>query len=305
MVGPCAKRKVFQYLITQYKVNISFICRTIDWNRSSASRQSTKDDSELKSKLTAYAKKYPTRGFEFYYLKIRAEGLKWNRKRVLRVYRLLHLKKRIKRKKRLNRPYKQGLSQPIMANVTWSIDFMSDSLEDGRKIRMFNVMDDYNRQSLQKKASISFPTQRVTRELDQLIEYHGKPEGIRSDNGPEFTSKAFKIWCEQNGIEHITIQPGKPNQNAFIERLNRTFREDVLDAYLFESIEQLNVIAQTWMDQYNNEYPHQSLQGMTPIAFKYSRRKIIDAYEKVKAKMNGSPIVEPALTLSPPSMADR
>ena len=111
--------------------------------------------------------------------------------------------------------------------------------------------------------------------------------------------------CLQNQIDHIFIQAGKPNQNAYVERLNRTFREDVLDAYLFESPEQLNIIAQKWMDQYNNEHPHQSLGAISPIAFKYSRRKIIDAYQKVKAKMNGSPIVEPALTFFPPSMAGR
>jgi len=305
VVGPCAKRRVFQYLQSRYKVGVSKVCRAIGWNRSGAYRERTKDDSEVIYKLTDYAKKYPTRGFDWYFMKLRAEGLKWNRKRVLRVYRLMNLKMRRKHKKRIKRPYKEGLLQPIIPNVCWSIDFMSDSLEDGRKVRVLNVMDDYNRQALEYRAAMSFPALRVTRQLDQLVEYHGKPEQIRTDNGPEFTSNTFKLWCEHNQIKHIFIQPGKPNQNGYIERLNRTFREDVLDAYLFESIDQLNVLAQKWADQYNNEHPHQSLQGMSPIAFKYSRRKIIDAYEKVKAKMNGSPDVEPALTFSSPSMADR
>jgi len=190
------------------------------------------------------------------------------------------------------------------------MDFMSDALEDGRKVRLLNIMDDYNRQVLLNKAGISFPAQRVTRELDQLIEYYGIPEQIRTDNGPEFTSNEFKMWCEQKGVKHMAIQPGKPNQNGFIERLNRTFREDVLDAYLFDSIEQMNVMAERWMHQYNHEHPHQSLQGMTPMTFKYSRRKIIDAFEKVKAKMNGlesgSEVNDkPALTFSSPSMARR
>jgi len=136
-----------------------------------------------------------------------------------------------------------------------------------------------------------------------LIEYFGKPDQIRTDNGPEFTSNDFKQWCELRQIKHIRIQPGKPSQNGFIERFNRTFREDILDAYIFESIDQLNMISEQWTNQYNHEHPHQSLGGISPIAFKYSRSKIIDAYEKVKAKMNGSPFVEPALTISSPSMA--
>lgn len=310
MVGPSAKRTVLQYLEQRYTCGVSLICRTICWNRSGAYRKSIKDDSEVISKLTSYAEQYPTRGFDWYYLKIRAEGLTWNRKRVLRVYRLMNLKLRRKHKKRINRTYTEGLSQPIQPNVTWSMDFMSDALEDGRKVRLLNIMDDYNRQVLLNKAGISFPAQRVTRELDQLIEYYGIPEQIRTDNGPEFTSNEFKMWCEQKGVKHMAIQPGKPNQNGFIERLNRTFREDVLDAYLFDSIEQMNVMAERWMHQYNHEHPHQSLQGMTPMTFKYSRRKIIDAFEKVKAKMNGlesgSEVNDkPALTFSSPSMARR
>jgi len=275
------------------------------WNRSGVYRVSTRDDSEVIAKLTSLAKRYSTRGFDWYYLKIRAEGLKWNRKKVLRVYRLMNLKKRRRHKKRIKRPYTGGLSQPIMPNVTWSMDFMNDALEDGRRVRILNVMDDYNRQALIYKASISYPAQRVIRELDQLIEYHGKPEQIRTDNGPEFIANDFAIWCENNSIKHIPIQPGKPNQNGFIERLNRTFREDVLDAYLFESITQLNIVSQKWIESYNMDHPHQSLGGMSPLAFKYSRCKIIDAYEKVKAKINGSLFSEPALTYSPPSIARR
>lgn len=308
MVGPSAKRKAFDFLRSRYQTSLSLVCRAISWNRSSAYRKSTKDDTEVIEKLTAFAKEYPTRGFDWYYLKIRAEGLNWNRKRVLRVYRLMNLKMRRKHKKRINRPYTEGLSQPIMPNVTWSLDFMSDSLEDGRSVRILNIMDDYNRQALLYQAGISYPALRVLRQVDILIEYHGKPSQLRTDNGPEFRSNDFKLWCEKRNIKHMFIQPGKPNQNGYIERLNRTFREDVLDAYLFETIGQLNVIAQNWVNQYNHEHPHQSLQGMTPIAFKYSRSKIIDAYEKVKAKMNGSAKLqgtpyEPALTLSTPSMA--
>lgn len=263
----------------------------------------TKDDSETESKLEQLAQKYPTRGMDTYYGMIRLEGLIWNRKRIIRVYRKMGLQLRRKYKKRINRPYKEGLSQPILPNVTWSIDFMSDALEDGRRLRTFNVMDDYNRQCLGIQTGISMPSMRVTRILDEIIETYGKPQAIRCDNGPEFISCHIQQWAIGNNIELKYIQPGKPNQNGYIERFNRTYREDVLDAYLFADLEQLQITTDYWIDQYNTKYPHQSLGRMSPVGFRYSRRKIIDAYESVKAKMNGSK--EPALTDSTPSMGCR
>ena len=301
MVRPSAKRNVFRYLKDRYDVSQNLICRTINLYRSTLQRKSTKDDSEIEEKLLLLAKKYPTRGMDWYYLKIRQEGLKWNRKRVIRVYRKLNLKMRRKHKKRINRPYAEGLSQPIMSNVTWSMDFMSDALESGRKIRILNIIDDYNRESLAIEVGVSLPSDRVIRVLDWLIETRGKPESIRTDNGPEFTSHLYQQWCETNKITPKFIQPGKPNQNGYVERFNRTYREDVLDAYLFTDLEQVQIISEKWREEYNTGHPHQSLNGMTPIEFKYSRRKVIDAYDKVKAKMNGD-LLSPALTISTPSM---
>ena len=305
MVGPSAKRRVFGYLAERYSASKSLICRTLDLYRSTLRRKSTKDDSEVESKLTELVEQASTRGFDWYYLKIRQEGHKWNRKRVLRVYRKMNLQMRRKHKKRINRPYRFGLSQPILPNVTWSMDFMSDSLEDGRKVRILNVIDDYNRESLAIEIGISMCSERVTRILDWIIELKGKPDNIRTDNGPEFISHHYRDWCTTNKINPMHIQPGKPNQNGYVERFNRTYREDVLDAYIFETIDQLQVLSDKWKEDYNTGHPHQSLNGRSPVAFKYSRRKVIDAYEKVKAKMNGSPKVEPALTISSPSMAKR
>lgn len=300
MVGPSAKRNAFEYLYEKYKVSKSMICRTLNLYRSTLRRTSIKDDSEVEQKLLILAEKYSTRGFDWYYGRIRLEGLKWNRKRVLRVYRKLKLKMRRKHKRRINRPYTEGLSQPIMPNVTWSMDFMSDALEDGRRVRLLNILEDYNRECLAIEVGLSISAERVTRVLDWIIENKGMPIEIRTDNGPEFTSFHYLSWCEANGIKAKFIQPGKPKQNGYIERFNRTFREDVLDAYLFESIDQLQMKADWWKEEYNSGHPHQSLKGMSPIMFKYSRSKIIDAYDSVKAKLNGSD--EPALTESSSSM---
>lgn len=303
MVRPSSKRTVYQYLKERYNASQRLICDTLSLYRSTLNYQSSKDDSQTEKKLEELSIKYPTRGVDTYYGKIRLEGLIWNRKRVLRVYRKMGLQLRRKRKRRINRPYEEGLSQPIFSNVMWSIDFISDALQDGRRLRTFNIIDDYNRQCLGIEVGISMPSQRVTRILSQAIETYGKPLSIRCDNGPEFTSFCFQQWAEDKGIEIKYIQPGKPNQNGFIERFNRTYREDILDAYIFTSLEQLQIITESWIDDYNISHPHQSLNSNSPVGFKYSRCIVIDAYESVKAKMNGS--IEPALTESPPSIGYR
>ena len=260
-----------------------------------------KDDSDVEEKLKSLAEQHTTRGFDWYYLKIRQEGLKWNRKRVLRVYRTLNLGLRRKYKKRINKVYEDCLNQPIVPHDTWSMDFMSDSLEDGRRIRVLNIIDDYNREALAVEPGLSFPSGRVIRVLEKLAFEHGYPRQIRVDNGPEYTSNELKLYCKLKGIKLLFIPPGKPNKNGYIERFNRTFREDVLDAYIFESLSQLQFICSEWREKYNYGHPHQSLAGRSPVDFKRARHKIIEAYEQVKAKMNDS-LQSSALTSSPPSM---
>lgn len=223
-----------------------------------------KDDNAIISKLMGLAERYPTRGFQTYYGKIRLEGIVWNRKRVLRVYRNINLKLRTKRKRRIPSRIKEKLQVPGSINDTWSIDFMSDSLANGRRFRVLNVIDDYNRESLINEAFYSIPGVRLVQQLKELITSRSKPKRIRTDNGPEFLSKVFTDFCAENGIELQYIQPGKPAQNAYIERLNRTFREDVLDAYLFGSITEVNAIAYEWQIEYNSNHPHKALNGLSP-----------------------------------------
>ena len=259
MVGPSSKRRVNDYLMDKYEVSRSLSCRTLDLNRKTSYSLSIKDDSELEEKLLEYADRYPRRGIDWYYLKTRLEGHKWNRKKVLRVYRKLGLVLRRRRKRRISVSTGLSLAQPIVPNYSWSMDFMSDSLEDGRTVRILNIIDDYNRESLAIECGISFPSERVIRILESVIEVSGKPEFIRTDNGPEFISHAYKAWCETNEIEDVQIEPGKPNQNGYVERFNRTLREDVLDSYIFTSIPQMQVLAEKWKYDYNTGHPHQAL----------------------------------------------
>lgn len=226
-----------------------------------------KDDQIVIDKLIDLSSKYPTRGFETYFGKIRMEGFLWNRKRVLRVYRNISLKLRVKRKRRLPARIKERLSVPGVVNDTWSIDFMSDSLANGRRFRVINIIDDFNREALLNEAYYSIPATRLVQKIKDVLLHRAKPKRIRTDNGPEFISKVFKDFCEEQEIEIQYIQPGKPAQNAYIERFNRTFREDVLDAYLFESINHVNALAYEWQIDYNSNHPHKALNGLSPWLF--------------------------------------
>lgn len=226
--------------------------------------QSKKDDSEVIDKLNELADRYPTRGFDEYYSKIRNKGLIWNRKRVLRVYRQMGLKMRRKRKRRLPARIKQPLITPLRLNHTWSMDFMSDSLSYGRKIRILNVIDDFNREALAVEADFSFPAEKVVKTLNEIVFWRGKPTRIRVDNGPEFISKTLIKWCKDNTIELLHIQPGRPMQNSYVERFNRLYREDILDAYLFEDLHQVRDLSYKWMEDYNSNHPHDALGKTSP-----------------------------------------
>lgn len=238
--------------------------------------KSVKDDSATIAKLTELAQKYPSRGCDKFYAQIRQEGLRWNYKRVRRVYCALKLNIKIKRKKRLPARVEQPISIPCTINKSWSMDFMSDSLYNGRKIRVLNILDDYNREVLAIEASTSIPSVGVIRTLEDIIDWRGRPEQIRVDNGPEFTSAIFTEWCKEKEIAIRYIQPGKPVQNALIERFNRTLRQEVLDAYIFENLNQVREIAQDWMVDYNEERPHESLRSLSPNKYK-ALSKLVDS----------------------------
>lgn len=204
-------------------------------------------------------------GFGLCFLHLRnVKGYPWNHKRVYRIYRELELNLRIKPKKRIVRERPESLAVPVAINHTWSTDFMHDALADGRTYRLLNVIDDFNREGLGIEVDLSLPAERVIRMLDQIIEWRGKPAAIRCDNGPEYVSGALSSWAARHGIRVDYIQPGKPQQNAYIERYNRTVRYDWLSQHLFDSIEQVQDFATQWLWTYNHERPNMALGGITP-----------------------------------------
>lgn len=255
---------------TESSISTVRACRIVGLSTSAAYYKSRKDDSEIIAKLQSLAEKHPTRGFGVYYGRIRNEGLIWNHKRVKRVYDLLRLNIRRKHKRRLPGREKITLEQPDSINKKWSMDFMSDALTDGRKFRTFNLIDDFNREVLAVEADTSLPAKRVIRVLERVIWEKGKPESIRVDNGPEFISHTLGTFCKEQQIKLQFIKPGKPMQNGYVERFNRTYREDILDAYLFKNLKQVRELSEEWMKDYNQFHPHQSLKGYSPFGYRHA-----------------------------------
>jgi len=230
-------------------------------------RAKRRDDREVIEQLSSLADLHRTWGFWMMYHRLRKLQYMWNHKRVYRIYTLMRLNLRNKRKKRLPARVKAPLLRPVGPNITWSLDFMHDTLASGKTIRTLNIMDDFSREALSITVDTSLPAPRVIRELEKLLEWRGKPEKIRSDNGPEFIAAVLSEWCKETGIEWEFIQPGKPTQNSLIERFNRTFRQDVLDSYLFSNLAEIRKHANAWAWMYNNVRPHAALAYLTPVEF--------------------------------------
>jgi putative transposase len=210
-------------------------------------------------------------GFGLCFLYLRnIKGFGWNHKRVYRIYRECELNLRIKPKRRIKRDKPEALSVPTSFNQVWSMDFMSDSLNDSRAIRTLNVIDDFNREALGIEVDLSLPSTRVIRALEQIIEWRGKPKAIQCDNGAEYISQTLVDWTNKHQITLLYIQPGKPTQSAYIERFNRTARHEWLDLHIFKSVEHAQLLATQWLWLYNNERPHTAIGGVPP-------RQLLDA----------------------------
>jgi len=221
-------------------------------------------DADVIAALNALVERHSRWGFWKCYDALRRNGQPWNHKRVYRVYCQLHLNQKRRAKKRLPKRVKQPLGVPQRPNQVWSADFMSDTLYAGKRFRTLNVIDDFNRECLAVEIDTSITGRRLIRVFERLRSERGLPDILRTDNGPEFLSRDFVAWAESAGMIIRYIQPGEPNQNAYIERFNRTYREEVLSLYLFNTLTEVREATYWWLIDYNEHRPHDSLGSMTP-----------------------------------------
>ncbi len=267
---PLAKREAVSILVSELGVSITRACRIVRFSRAAhyrAPRPAVERDAEVISALKEIVEKSPESGFWKCFDRLRQKKRPWNHKRVHRVYRALKLNLPRRTKRRVPNRLRQPLGAPKALNQIWALDFMSDALYGGRKFRTLNVIDEGNREALAIEVATSIPSVRVVRVLDELVAVYGRPEALRMDNGPELIAQVLMDWCREQAIDPRHIQPGKPDQNAFVERFNRTYREGVLDAYVFASIAEVQSVTEEWLEDYNGERPHDSLGGLPPRAF--------------------------------------
>ena len=271
MVTPSGRRQMAHRAVLEKGISINLACLIFTISETCYRYQAKLSDENAKIAdwLLRLTQTYRNWGFGLCFLYLRnVKHFGWNHKRVYRIYKELELNLRIKPRKRLTREKPQALVVPNTINECWSMDFMHDQLENGRSYRLFNVIDDFNREGLGIEVDFSLPSERVIRALNQIIQWRGKPKQLRCDNGPEYVSNVLANWAKENSIELKFIQPGNPQQNAYIERYNRTVRYDWLNQYLFGSIAEVQDHATRWLWTYNNERPNMAIGGVPPMRLK-------------------------------------
>jgi putative transposase len=223
----------------KYSASLSSACKIFKISRQGYQYKSKVTDDEYRLILEDLAKQYPRYGYWKLYYLMRNQGHIVNHKRIYRLYKELKLQMRRKYKKRLVEMKSAQIDKPERQNQTWSIDFMTDTLVSSRRFRTLNIIDDFSREAVAIEVAKSITGLRLTRMLDKAAGINGYPKNIRCDNGPELRSKALSEWVKKNNVNILFIQPGKPTQNAIIERFNGTYRREILNAYLFKSIAQV------------------------------------------------------------------
>ncbi len=241
-------------------------CDVIALPRATFRRKSVKNDGPLTERIVALAHERRRFGYRRITALLQREGSPVNHKRVYRIYSKENLQVRKRRRKKL-RTFRQPLAPATRPNERWSLDFVSDSLANGRRFRTLNVVDDFTRECLCVEADFSMPGRMVTRVLDRLIFTRGKPAHLVMDNGPELTSSAMLSWSTQHNIHLEYIRPGKPIENAFVESFNGKFRDECLNENWFLDLAQARSVIEAWREDYNTYRPHSALGYKTPKEF--------------------------------------
>jgi transposase InsO family protein len=221
----------------------------------------------LRARIIALAQRHRRYGAGMIYLKLRQAGQLVNHKRVERLYEREKLQIRRRRRKKIPVTDRQPLIRPGKANEMWSIDFVFDRVASGRTLKCLAIVDDATHEAVAIVPEHTIGGDHLTRLLDGICSQRGKPALIRSDNGKEFTGKAMLTWAYRNGVALRLIEPGKPNQNAYVESFNGRLRDECLNEHWFTSLPHARTVIETWRREYNEERPKKSLGGLTPAQY--------------------------------------
>lgn len=268
MVRPTDRRQAVGSIRASYEFSERRTCRALGFSRSSHRYASCRQEPvELLERLRAHAASRPRFGYRRLHLLLRREGQQVNHKRVYRLYRLEGLSVRTKRRKRMVAAPRTVLPPPTRPNQRWSMDFVSDVTEKGRRFRVFTLVDDFTRRCMALVVDTSFSGRRIGRVLDEVAAGRGLPDTICVDNGPEFTSNALDQWAYQRGAKLHFIRPGKPVENAFVESFNGKFRDECLNSNWFANLLHARAVIEAWRVDYNEVRPHSSLDGLSPSEY--------------------------------------
>jgi putative transposase len=268
MVSPQAKREAVTLLLTEREFGVTRACGLVGISRSLYRYRSRRpDNAALRSRIEEIAALKRRYGYRRVYLRLRREGWQVNRKRVYRIYRDAGLAVRRRKRKRIGLVERKPLPKPAAANLSWSMDFVSDGLAAGRRFRCLTIVDDCTRESVAIEVDTSLTGTRVRTVLDRLAETRGLPQSITVDHGPEFEGQVLDTWAYGAKVQLSFIRPGKPNENAYIESFNGKFRDECLNEHWFLTMAHARRIIEAWRIEYNTERPHSSLGNLTPQEF--------------------------------------
>lgn len=267
MVGPQAKREAVNVLMTGHRFGVTRACGLVSISRSLYRYVRRQADGELKQRIEDIAALKRRYGYRRVYVRLRREGWPVNRKHVYRLYRELGLAVRRRKRKRIGIVERRPLPKPLAANQSWSMDFVSDGLADGRRLRCLTVVDDCTRECLAIEVDTSITGTRVKAVMQRLADTRGLPRSITVDHGPEFESQVLDAWAYAANVRLAFIRPGKPNENAYIESFNGKFRDECLNEHWFITMAHARRIIEAWRIGYNTERTHSSLGNLTPEEF--------------------------------------
>jgi len=268
-VRPAARREAVGHLQAKYRMSERRACRVVGAHRRTMRYRHTvrDDETQVRERLRALAAEHPRWGYRRLHILLERERGTINRKRIYRLYRLDGLAVRRRRRKRAARIPRGIVRQLWRRGEAWAMDFMQDTLANGRRFRTLNVLDTVTRECLRIEVDTSLPGTRVVRALDQLVERYGAPKQITVDNGPEFTGQALDAWAYRNGVQLDFIDPGKPMQNGHQESFNGKFRDECLNLHWFLNLGDAHRIIATWEEEYNTTRPHSALGNQAPAVY--------------------------------------